>query len=36
MQGELGRQQEQVFKDASRQMKSLIDDAVARGLAKPE
>jgi len=35
-QGELGRQEEQIFKSASRQMKSLIDDSVARGLAKPE
>jgi beta-lactamase regulating signal transducer with metallopeptidase domain len=35
-QGELGRQEEQIFKSASRQMKSMIDDALARGLAKPE
>jgi len=36
LQGELGRQQGQIFKEASRQMKALIDDAMARGLAKPE
>jgi beta-lactamase regulating signal transducer with metallopeptidase domain len=36
LQGELGRQQGQIFKEASRQMKTLIDDAMARGLAKPE
>ncbi len=35
-QGELGRQQEEVFKGASGQMKALIDDAIAKGLAKPE
>jgi bla regulator protein blaR1 len=36
LQGELGHQQEKIFKEASRQVKSLIDDAVAHGLAKPE
>jgi beta-lactamase regulating signal transducer with metallopeptidase domain len=36
LQGELGRQQEKVFKDASHQMKVLIEDAMAHGLAKPE
>src|ERR1700735_2687522 len=36
LQGELGQQQEKIFREASRQMKSLIDDAVAQGLAKPE
>ncbi|HXN73148.1 MAG TPA: M56 family metallopeptidase [Candidatus Acidoferrales bacterium] len=36
LQGELGQQQEKIFREASRQMKSLIDDAVAHGLAKPE
>ena len=36
LQGELGRQQEKVFKDASHQMKVLIDDAMEHGLAKPE
>lgn len=35
-QGELGRRQEEVFKGASGQMKALIDDAIAKGLAKPE
>jgi beta-lactamase regulating signal transducer with metallopeptidase domain len=35
-QGQLGRQQEKIFQSASRQMKSLIDDALAHGLAKPE
>lgn len=36
LQGELGRQQGKVFKDASHQMKVLIEDAMAHGLAKPE
>lgn len=36
LQGELGRQQGEIFREASRQMKSLIDEAVAKGLAKPE
>jgi beta-lactamase regulating signal transducer with metallopeptidase domain len=35
-QGELGRQQAQLARDASRQMKQLLDDAVAKGVAKPE
>jgi beta-lactamase regulating signal transducer with metallopeptidase domain len=34
-QGELGRQQEQASKKASQQMKLLLDEAVAHGLAKP-
>jgi len=36
LQGKLGRQQEKVFKEASGQMKSLFDDCLAHGLAKPE
>ncbi len=35
-QGELGRQQAQLAREASRQMQELLDDAVAKGLAKPE
>ncbi len=35
-QGELGRQQEEASKKASQQMKQLLDEAVAQGLAKPE
>ena len=35
-QGELGRQQATVAREASRQMQQLLDDALARGLAKPE
>jgi beta-lactamase regulating signal transducer with metallopeptidase domain len=34
-QGELGRQQEEASKKASQQMKQLLDEAVAHGLAKP-
>ena len=34
-QGELGRQQEEASKKASQQMKQLLDQAVAQGLAKP-
>ncbi len=35
-QAELGRQQEQASKKASQQIKQLLDQAVAQGLAKPE
>jgi bla regulator protein blaR1 len=35
-QGELGRRQAQLSREASRQMRQLLDDAVAKGLAKPE
>jgi len=35
-QGELGSREEQIFKDASRQMKTLLDDAITHGVAKPE
>lgn len=35
-QEELGRQQEEASKKASQQMKQLLDDSVAHGLAKPE
>jgi beta-lactamase regulating signal transducer with metallopeptidase domain len=35
-QGELGRKQAQESRDAARQMQQLLDDAVAKGLAKPE
>jgi beta-lactamase regulating signal transducer with metallopeptidase domain len=34
--GELGRKQAQLSGEASRQMQQLLDDAVAKGLAKPE
>jgi beta-lactamase regulating signal transducer with metallopeptidase domain len=34
-QAELGRQQEEASKKASQQMKQLLDQAVAHGLAKP-
>jgi beta-lactamase regulating signal transducer with metallopeptidase domain len=34
-QGELGRLQEEASKKASQQMKQLLDEAVAHGLAKP-
>jgi beta-lactamase regulating signal transducer with metallopeptidase domain len=34
-QAELGRQQEEASKKASQQMKQLLDEAVAHGLAKP-
>jgi beta-lactamase regulating signal transducer with metallopeptidase domain len=34
-QGELGRQQEEASKKASQQMKQLLDEAIAHGLAKP-
>jgi bla regulator protein blaR1 len=35
-QGELGRKQAQQSREAARQMQQLLDDAVAKGLAKPE
>jgi beta-lactamase regulating signal transducer with metallopeptidase domain len=35
-QGELGRKQGQQSREAARQMQQLLDDAVAKGLAKPE
>jgi beta-lactamase regulating signal transducer with metallopeptidase domain len=35
-QGELGRQQEEASKKAAQQMKQLLDQAAAQGLAKPE
>ncbi len=35
-QGELGQQQAELSRAASQQMKQLLDDAMARGLAKPE
>jgi len=35
-QGELGRKQAQESREAARQMQQLLDDAVAKGLAKPE
>ena len=35
-QGEIGRQQGELSKQATREMKSIIDDAIAHGLAKPE
>jgi len=36
LQGELGRQQGDLAEEASRQMKQLLDDAIAKGLAQPE
>jgi bla regulator protein blaR1 len=35
-QGELARKQAQESREAARQMQQLLDDAVAKGLAKPE
>jgi bla regulator protein BlaR1 len=35
-QGELGRKQAELAREASRQMQELLDDAVAKGLARPE
>jgi hypothetical protein len=32
----LGRQQGELSKQATRQMKELLDDAVAHGTAQPE
>jgi beta-lactamase regulating signal transducer with metallopeptidase domain len=35
-QGELGRRQGELAEEASRQMKQLLDDAIAKGIAQPE
>lgn len=35
-QGRLGEEEEKISREASRQMKSVIDDAIAKGLAQPE
>jgi beta-lactamase regulating signal transducer with metallopeptidase domain len=35
-QGELGRQQAELAQKAARQMKELLDEAIARGTAQPE
>lgn len=35
-QGEIGRKQAEQAREAARQMQQLLDDAVAKGLAKPE
>jgi len=35
-QGELGRQQAELAQQAFRQMKKLLDEAIAKGLAQPE
>ncbi|HXX46020.1 MAG TPA: M56 family metallopeptidase [Candidatus Acidoferrales bacterium] len=35
-QGDLGRKQAELARGASRQMQQLLDDAVSKGLAKPE
>jgi len=35
-QGEIGRQQGELSRKATREMRSLLDDAVSKGLAKPE
>ncbi|MGD1080582.1 MAG: M56 family metallopeptidase [Candidatus Sulfotelmatobacter sp.] len=35
-QGELGRQQGELAEQASRQMKQLLDEAIAKGTAQPE
>jgi bla regulator protein BlaR1 len=34
-QGELGRQQEELAQEATRQMKQLLDEAIAKGTAQP-
>ena len=34
-QGELGREQGRLAREANRKMKSLLDDAITRGIAKP-
>ena len=36
MQGELGQQQSEISKKAALDLKKLLDDAVTRGIAKPE
>jgi bla regulator protein BlaR1 len=35
-QGKLGEQQSQLAQEASRQMKKLLDEAIAKGIAQPE
>jgi len=35
-QGELGRQQGELAEKASREMKQLLDDAIKKGIARPE
>ncbi len=35
-QGELARKEMELLRDAARQMRDLLDDAVAKGLAKPQ
>ena len=35
-QADLGRQQAAISKEASRQLRSMFDDAIAKGIAKPE
>lgn len=35
-QAELGRQQAAISKEANRQLRSMFDDAMAKGIAKPE
>lgn len=35
-QGELGRQQGEIARAASRQLRQMLDDAIAKGIAKPE
>jgi beta-lactamase regulating signal transducer with metallopeptidase domain len=35
-QGELGRQQGEIARQASRQLRQMLDDAIAKGIAKPE
>jgi beta-lactamase regulating signal transducer with metallopeptidase domain len=35
-QGELGRQQAELAKKANREMKQLLDEAIAKGIAQPE
>lgn len=35
-QGELGRQQGEIARKASRELRGMFDDAIAKGIAKPE
>ncbi len=35
-QGELGRQEGEIARKASRQLREMFDDAIAKGIAKPE
>ncbi|HXT87013.1 MAG TPA: M56 family metallopeptidase [Verrucomicrobiae bacterium] len=35
-QGELGRRQGEIAREASRQLRGMFDDAIAKGIAKPE